>query len=236
MGKELRVKTSNRFAVLLMGGAIALLLITPLSSAQNRGSSAPRIVTWNCSGCHGVNGNAQERRFPKLSSLDASYIEQRMAAFQAAPTPPVDELAYWLFRPGAIKKVNASSTPEARADMVGIAHATNPQETKAAAAWYSVQKPARGQSASSALIESGKTLFANGIPDKGVVACEGCHGAAGEGSSAAPRLGGQNRSYLSIQLWHFRAGDRQHPSEMTSSSTRFDEEQIRAIAAFLASQ
>lgn len=227
------MKTRNRCALSVLGGAIALLLaMSVMATAQN----APRIVTWNCSGCHGVSGNAQQRRYPRLAALDASYLEQRMTAFQAAPAPPVDELVYWLFNPGAMKKVNAGSTPEARADMVGIAHAANPEETKAAAAWYSAQKPARGQSASSALIESGKALFANGIPDKGVTACEGCHGAQGEGSSAAPRLGGQNRSYLSIQLWHFRAGDRQHPTEMTSSTTRFDSQQIRAIAAFLASQ
>jgi cytochrome c553 len=159
-----------------------------------------------------------------------------MTAFQAAPAPPVDELHEWLFRPSAMKKVNAGSTPEARADMVGIAHGTTEQEGKAAAAWYAAQKPARGQSASSALIESGKGLFANGIPDKGAVACQGCHGAQGEGSAAAPRLGGQNRDYLATQLHRFRAGDRQHPAEMTSSSTRFSGEQIRAIAAYLASQ
>jgi cytochrome c553 len=232
MGKELRVKTCNRFAVSVLGGVIALLLISPLAFAQN----APRIVTWNCSGCHGVNGNAQQRHYPRLAALDASYIEQRMAAFQAAPTPPVDELVYRLVKPGAFRKVAAGSTPEARADMVGIAHAATPEETKASAAWYSAQKPGRGQSADSGSIERGKGLFADGIPDKGVVACQTCHGAQGEGSPAAPRLGGQNRSYLAIQLWHFRAGDRTHPTEMTSSTARFDSEQIRAIAAYLASQ
>jgi cytochrome c553 len=233
MGKELRVKTRN-FAVSILGSALAMLLISPSASAQN--GSAPRIVTWNCSGCHGVHGNAQQREYPRLSALDAGYIEQRMTAFQAAPAPPVDELVYWLAKPAAMKKVKAASTPEARADMVGIAHAANPQESKAAAAWYAAQKPGRGQSAGSALIESGKGLFANGIPDKSVMACAGCHGAQGEGSAAAPRLGGQNREYLATQLHRFRAGDRVHPTEMTSSSTRFDGEQIRAIAAYLASQ
>lgn len=226
------MKTCNRFAVSVLGGAIALLLISPLASAQ----SAPRIVTWNCSGCHEVSGNAQERRYPRLAAQDASYIEQRMAAFQAAPVLPVDELVYWLVKPATMRKVNAGSTPEARADMVGIAHAANPQETKAAAAWYAAQKPGRGQSASSSLIEGGKALFSNGIPDKGVAACAGCHGAQGEGSAAAPRLGGQNRGYLTTQLYRFRAAERPHPAEMASSTARFDGDQIRAIAAFLASQ
>jgi cytochrome c553 len=228
------VKIRNRFAASVYGGAIALMLgMSCMASAQN---NAPRIVTWNCSGCHGVNGNAEQRRYPKLASLDASYIAERMTAFQKAPAYPVDEVYERIFRPGTMKKINAGSTPEARDDMVGIAHAANSQESLAAAAWYAAQKPGRGQSAASTLIESGKALFANGIADKGVTACEGCHGAQGEGSAAAPRLGGQNREYLAIQLRRFRAGERQHPTEMTSSTTRFDGDQIRALAAFLAAQ
>lgn len=139
------MSTRNRFAVSVTCAAIALLVISPLASARKGPGTAPRIVTWNCSGCHGVNGNAQLPDFPRLAALDASYIEQRIAAFQAAPAPPVDETAYWLFKPSVVRKAAASST-EALANMVGIAHATTPQEAKAAAAWYSDQKPALRQS------------------------------------------------------------------------------------------
>ena len=140
MGKELRMNIRNRFAVSVIAGAIALLVI-PIASAQKGRGIPPRIVTWNCSGCHGVHGTAQSPEFPSLAGLDASYIEQRIAAFQAAPTPPSDELLYWLFNPAESKKIAASSSPEALANMVGIAHAATPQQTKAAAAWYSAQKP-----------------------------------------------------------------------------------------------
>lgn len=222
----------NSFAVSVIS-AVALIAISPVASAQG---TAPRIVTWNCSGCHGVNSNAQLRHFPRLAALDASYIEQRIVTFQAAPTPPSDELLYWLVNPGAAKKVASGSTPEARADMVGIAHATNAREAKAAAAWYSTQKPAPGHSADPALVESGKALFVNGLPAKGVVACQDCHGAHAEGQATIPRLGGQNSGYVVNQLKCFRAGDREHPTDMSSSATRLDREQIRALAAYLASQ
>ena len=136
------MSTSNRFAVSVIGGAIALLLISPIASAhKGRGAAVPRIVTWNCSGCHGVDGNAQLPEFPRLAGLDAAYIEQRMAAFRAAPAPPSEELFYRLFMPAAAKKVAASSSREALANMVGIAHATTLKEAKAAAAWYAAQKP-----------------------------------------------------------------------------------------------
>jgi cytochrome c553 len=135
------VNPSNRFAVWVIGGAIALLLISPVASAQKGAGTPPRIVTWNCSGCHGVNGNAQLPEFPRLAGLDASYIEQRMATFRAAPAPPSEELFYRLVKPAVAKKVAASSSPEAVVNMVGIARATLPQEAKAAAAWYAAQKP-----------------------------------------------------------------------------------------------
>ena len=157
----------NRFAASVIGGAIALLVIAPMASAQKGRDIAPRIVTWNCSGCHGVDGNAQLRHFPRLAALDASYIEQRMAAFQAAPAPPSDELLYWLVKPAAAKKVAAGSTPEARADMVGIAHATTPQEAKAAAAWYSTQKPAPGHSANPALDRERQSAVCKWFPGEG---------------------------------------------------------------------
>lgn len=223
----------SRVAVSFIGGAIALLVMSPVAFAQG---NAPRIVTWNCSGCHAVDGNAQLRHFPRLAGVDASYIEQRIATFQAAPAPPSDELLYWLIKPAAARKIAASSTPEARADMVGIAHATTQQEAKAAAAWYSTQQPAPGHSANPTLIESGKALFLNGSAAKSVVACQSCHGAQAQGQDNAPRLAGQNSSYLVNQLQRFRAGARTHPTDMTSTATRFDNDQIRAITAYLASQ
>lgn len=135
------MKTSNRFAISVVGGTFALLLISLMASAQKGPGTPPRIVTWNCSGCHGVDGNAQLPKFPRLAGLDASYIEQRMATFRAAPAPPSEELFHRLFNPAAVKKVAASSSPEAFANMVGIARATTEQEAKAAAAWYAAQKP-----------------------------------------------------------------------------------------------
>jgi len=131
----------NRFTVSVTSGVIALLVTSPPAFAQKVRSIPPRIVTGNCSGCHGVHGNAQSPEFPSLAGLDASYIEQRIAAFRAAPTPPSDELLYWLFNHAESKKIAASSSPEALANMVGIAHALTEQQIKEAAAWYSAQKP-----------------------------------------------------------------------------------------------
>jgi cytochrome c553 len=236
MGEELKVNPRKRFAVSVLGTALALLAISPAASAQKGGATAPRIVTWNCSGCHGVNGNAQEPDFPRLAALDASYLEQRTAAFQAAPEPWSGEAVYRLVKPAAARKIVASSSPEALTYMVGIAHATTPQQAKAAAAWYSAQKPAHGRSANPALVAQGKAVYVAAPTAQGVIACQDCHGAQAEGQATAPRLGGQNSTYLANQLLRFRAGDRPDAPEMTASAKQLDPEQIRAVSAFLASQ
>jgi len=63
-----------------------------------------------------------------------------------------------------------------------------------------------------------------------------CHGTNGVGGKA-PRLGSQNSTYLVDQLLRFRAGTRAHDApKMTAIAKQLDKEQIRAVAAFLASQ
>jgi len=65
--------------------------------------------------------------------------------------------------------------------------------------------------------------------------CDSCHGTNGVGGTA-PRIGGQNGSYLANQLLRFRAGDRTDTAKMNSIAKQLNKEQIRAVAAFLASQ
>jgi len=122
--------------------------------------------------------------------------------------------------------------------MIGIAHSITPEETKIAAAWYAMQIPAAGRSRDSALIESGKSVYMNGLPALGVPACQSCHGPEAQGKARAPRLAGQNGSYMLSQLAKFRAGDRQHAPEMTvvTKNLDSDSEEARAVAAYLQSR
>jgi cytochrome c553 len=231
----MRMDIRNWFPHLAIAATAGLLSLASDASAQ-KAADPPRIVTWNCSGCHGVDGNAQLPEFPRLAALNASYIEQRVATFRSAPPPPVDELVYRIVAPAAAKKAAAGSSREALAYMVGIAHAATGAESKDAAAWYASQKAAPGRSANPALVDKGKALFVNGLPAQGVIACQDCHGAQAQGMATFPRLGGQNSAYLVRQLQLFRAGERGHAPEMTSIAQHLDSEQSRAVAAFLQSR
>ncbi|MDB5804577.1 MAG: hypothetical protein JWN73_1899 [Betaproteobacteria bacterium] len=72
-----------------------------------------------------------------------------------------------------------------------------------------------------------------GLPDKGVAACVSCHGATGEGNSAAsfPRLAGQPADYLARQLSLFASGTRNHPV-MTPIAKGLNPAQIRALSTY----
>ena len=68
---------------------------------------------------------------------------------------------------------------------------------------------------------------------QGVVACVACHGATGEGNSAAgfPRLAGLGQSYLLEQLNAFTAGARQN-AVMQPIAKALTDAQRRALAAY----
>ncbi|MGC2657709.1 MAG: c-type cytochrome [Bryobacteraceae bacterium] len=210
-----------------------VLLLLPQAFAQRRWD-APRIVIWNCSGCHGIDGNAQPPYLPRLAGLNAVYAERRIAEFRAVAPPPVDELFYRIIAPHSLEA--GVGRRQARINMIGTAHAMIPEQIKASAAWYAMQKPKTGHSGDPALIDSGKLLYFKGLPAQGMPACQTCHGAQAEGKAAIPRLAGQNGSYILRELAKFKAGDRQHAPEMSMVAEHVDAEQFSALAAYLQSR
>ena len=209
-----------------------LLILSPLALAQKQ-PKAPRIVVWNCSGCHGLDGNSETPYFPRLAGLNAAYSERRIKEFRATAAPSADTLTH---RSTGPVPVTGASKFEARVNMIGIAHGMSADEIKDSSAWYGTQKPAAGHGGDAALIEAGRLLYAKSAGDKGAPACLTCHGAQAEGLGKTPRIAGQNGSYLLGELGKFKAGDRQHAPEMTMVAHNLDASQIRALAAFLESR
>jgi cytochrome c553 len=215
--------------------AVAVLMLFPMARAENRWD-APRVVTWNCSGCHGIDGNSQLPYFPRLAGLNAAFAERRIAQFRTDAAPPVDELFYRIV--AAVAPSPGAGRRETRINMIGIGHAITEEETKAAVEWYAKQKPAPGRSGNPALIEWGKEVYLKGLPAQGLPACQACHGPQAEGNGKIPGLAGQNGSYVLGELAKFNAGDRQHAPEMTTVARHLgrDSEEFRALAAYLQSR
>jgi cytochrome c553 len=54
------------------------------------------------------------------------------------------------------------------------------------------------------LVDTGKNIFLEGIPEKDVAACSSCHGPAAEGQDVNPRLAGQSYRYLVRELTRWK--------------------------------
>nr|WP_238538050.1 c-type cytochrome [Paraburkholderia atlantica] len=84
------------------------------------------------------------------------------------------------------------------------------------------------------LIDSGRTIFLLGIPDKSVPACSTCHGQHAEGTGGCPRLAGQYADYVEKQILVFwSAGLRPRGEVMKTISDNMSDRDIRAVAAFM---
>lgn len=226
-------QTGQKCSACHVGGAWLRVGNTFRAELGKRG--APAIVTQSCSGCHGVDGNSQLPYVPRLARLNAAYVEHKLASFRAAASPPVDEALSRVVRTGRAS-ADAGITPAATVHMVRVARAVSGEDGKAAAQWYASRMLARGQSGKPKSIEEGRSLFTNGLQSRGLLACQTCHGCAAQGSDFAPRLAGQNASYVVNQLALFRATDRQHSPAMMAVAQHLESDQARAVAAYLQSR
>ena len=82
----------------------------------------------------------------------------------------------------------------------------------------------------------GSTLYSNGDPSRGILACVACHGAAGNSTiNQNPKLAGQHDAYTQKQLHNFKGPDRNN-AIMTGIAKALGEDDVRNIAAYLEQQ
>ena len=213
--------------------ASAIVVLIPFASAQER-SSPPAIVVRSCSGCHGLTGKSQLPYIPRLGGQSAEYLEGKLRAFRDAVPSPVNEAFHQIAHLGSAGK-DAKFTAIATAQMVGVESAMSDKDVDAAAQWYAGQEPARGKSGKGKILEEGRSLYINGLQSQHVPACQTCHGPEAQGTNTAPRLAGQNASYVLGQLALFRGSER-HKSPMREIARSLESEQARSVAVYLQSR
>jgi len=126
----------NRFAVSLTSGVIALLVTLRQLSRKKSAASHLELSQGTVPAAMESTATLNRRSFRALLG-STRRISNKDCGLSGSANPPSDELLYWLFNHAESKKIAASNSPEALANMVGIAHALTPQEIKEAAAWYS---------------------------------------------------------------------------------------------------
>lgn len=170
-------------------------------------AAAGKAKSMTCAGCHGADGNSPTGAWPKLAGQHESYIADQLAAFK--------------------------SKDRDNALMYGFAAALSEQDMKDLGAYFESQAIAPG-TADPALVDAGEQIYKYGLADRGVAACQACHGPQGLGVASAlfPRLSGQWAEYTETQLKAYRDGSRQHPM-MNGVALNMRDSDIQAVASYI---
>ncbi|WP_297448107.1 c-type cytochrome [Ferrovum sp.] len=178
------VKTILTLSALSLALGACSTGITKSRNLGNPNVSGNTLAQQVCSVCHGnignsVNGNSVNPTFPNLAGQQKDYLVAQMTAFHE----------------------KTRKDPAAQQMMWGIARNFTPKQIDELATFYSNQKPLPNPAhGDAALIAEGQKIFSEGLLDKGVPACMGCHGSNAEGNGVIPRLAGQHANYVYKQL------------------------------------
>jgi cytochrome c553 len=166
-----------------------------------------------CSNCHGFGGNAVSPNFPNLAAQVEPYVIAQLNGF----------------------KSHGRRDPAGFEYMWGLSRRLTEQQINGLAAYYAAQPPVRQPvEGDRSRLEAGKSIFENGVADKGIPACAGCHGAKGEGNAAFPRIAGQHVDYIVKQLLVFqRTDERPEGTIMKTVAHALTQQHIRDVATYL---
>jgi cytochrome c553 len=197
-------------AIALRDARSATLIVPPDPSTLN----ATGLVDNACSKCHGQNGVSISPLFPILAGQLPGYIEAELKLF----------------------RLRGRSDPRARAFMWGIARGLTDEQIKGVAQYFSSQPAVHGTASNNpALAEKGKLLYESGRPELEIEACTVCHGHDGEGVNTQPRLAGQHRDYVAIQMWQYRGGLREN-KVMQHVTEKLTDDEIAALVEYISTK
>ncbi len=191
--------------------AISLMLSLGLVvSAQAGDAASGKQISAACGACHGGDGNSPAASFPKLAGLGEKYLLKQLKDFK--------------------------SGERANPIMAGQVAILNETQMADLAAYYASQTRSVGYAAKDK-VALGEKTFRAGNKATGVPACLACHGANGQGMSAAgfPALGGQHSDYVKAQLVAFQEDKRSNDASkvMRDIAARMSNKEIDAVSAYI---
>lgn len=197
--------------ILLMLGMMGIVVTSNAIASEE----AVKLDRQQCSVCHGTGGSTSSELFPQLAGQPAAYFTNQMKAFRD----------------------KSRADENAKRFMWGISSRLTDKNIEELAAFYASQlHTSRGKISDQVKYDTGKNIFLNGHPDKGVSACMACHGEKGEGRESIPRLGGQNEAYLKRQLKVFVGTERPAATAMHEIVKGLSDTDIESIAQYLQAQ
>ena len=168
-----------------------------------------------CAACHASDGNSVIPTNPILAGQHYSYIKNQLHYFQ-------------------VKDGEAKAKRE-NAVMLGIAAGLSDEDIDNLSAYYSEQKIVPSFASNLDLAKSGEIVYKGGDKERGIPSCSSCHGPRGLGIPGQfPRVSGQHATYTASTLKAYKAGTRANNKQMMAISARLSEQQIDALAEYLA--
>ncbi|MFO1220919.1 MAG: c-type cytochrome [Burkholderiaceae bacterium] len=196
--------------------AAALLLSAAAAQAQTAAAQSPMVVRARhvCIACHGEGGRSDNAVVPSIAGQTRDYLAAQLKDFR-----------------GQVR-VEAGS----RGYMWGISALLDDDTIAGLADYYAAQKPAAGRDGDASLVQTGRQLFVNGAPERGVLPCASCHGEAAQGNKEVPRLAGQQADYIVAQLKEFGTALRPHAIAMRAEVKGLSEQEMRSLATYVQSR
>lgn len=202
---------------------VALLLVVGLAQGAGDPEAGRTIVMQGdgqgsapCLACHGLDGAGNAAGgFPRLAGLDVGYLRKQLLDYREG------------------RRSSAVMAPN-------VARMSDQQIADVAAYYASLDiPPVTPVELPEAQRVLGEKLVERGDWNSYLVPCKSCHGPGSQGVGATfPALAGQHASYLSQQLQAWQRGERHNDADdlMLAIAARLSEEQIAAVAAYLAQQ
>ena len=186
-----------------------------LSGAAIAGDAAAgKAKSAACGGCHGFDGNSSIPAYPKLAGQNEAYIVNQINAFKA-------------------------NTDRQNAIMMGMAAGLSDEDAADIGAYFQAQSLKDAAPFDADKAAAGRELYKGGDMQKGIPACQACHGPAGAGTAGIgyPQLGGQYTDYTLAQLKAFKAGTRKNDDKMLMRSIveKLSDDEMEAVSNYIAS-
>lgn len=184
--------------------------------ASRRSDPSGLATQLGCPVCHGRRGEAPLTNIPSLAAQRAAWLQARLEHFRH------------------LGRTGGSGI------MPRYAHnLTDAQIRSLAQAFSQAAAPVPPRMLDASLVARGQTVFEQGRPASGIIACANCHGPTGSGTAKPliPALMGQHAGYVIYQLGSYRhLPPSSHDPEaqaMRTIARSLSDADIRAVAAYI---
>ena len=170
-----------------------------------------------CTDCHGSSGRGYFGYFPipRLAGQTPEYTDNQLRAFAE----------------GSRDRIFAMNMSKV--------HGLNPSLRSSLASYFSNLDPKPLARSPKHLVETGRKIYEEGVPDANLPACLACHGPDAKGAGANPRLAGQLYPYTLKALRNWTKERGQNPAVQDTSGVmtpivqNMTKAQMSALAAYL---